>query len=124
MFPGYRHSMFTCSVLRCTSPRSVFMAGSENLIAGYHGAYVCAEHKELIEAGAPWDMDGRFILMGQDLAPVLASWSARPSVGSEGFTLTLEIVGRIKPIEVFLTSIEATSLGTFIDAVNNDGGRD
>jgi hypothetical protein len=115
--------MFTCSVLRCTNPGSAFTAGCQNLQApGYHEAYICTEHKALIEAGAPWDMEGRNVLMGQDLAPILANWSARPSVGSEGFTLTLEIEGQIKPFEVFLMPSEARTLSSFINAANADGG--
>jgi hypothetical protein len=111
-------SMFTCSVLRCTNPGSAFLAGSKSAAAGYHEAYVCADHLAVIEAGAPWDMDGRDVLLGQDLAPVLENWSARPSVGSEGFTLTLEIAGRLKPFEVFLMPTEARTLSSFIDAAN------
>lgn len=39
--------------------------------------------KELvIEAGTPWDMEGHYVLMGQDLAPILDSWSAWPGAGS------------------------------------------
>ncbi|MET1086963.1 MAG: hypothetical protein ABWY04_07570 [Arthrobacter sp.] len=91
-------------------------------MAGYHEAYVCVEHKALMEAGEPWDMEGRWVLMGRDLAPVLDSWSARPSAGSEGFTLTLEIAGQIKPLEVFLMPEEARMLSSFIDAANNDRG--
>jgi hypothetical protein len=114
--------MFTCSVLRCTNPGAAFTAGSQNLVAGYHEAYVCVEHKALIEAGEPWDMEGHSVLMGRDLAPILDSWSARPSAGSEGFTLTLEIAGQIKPVEVFLMPEEAKTLSSFIDAANNGGG--
>ncbi|WP_285249840.1 hypothetical protein [Pseudarthrobacter sp. fls2-241-R2A-168] len=114
--------MVTCSVLRCTNPGSAFTVGSQRLVPGYHEAYVCAEHKALIEAGAPWDMEGNLVLMGMDLAPILANWRARPSVGSEGFTLTLEIAGQIKPVEVFLMPSEARTLSSFIDAANSDGG--
>lgn len=99
------------------------MAGCLNLAAGYHEAYICAEHKALIEAGSPWDMEGRIVLMGRDLAPVLENWSARPSVGSEGFTLTLEVAGQIKPFEVFVLPTEARTLSSIIDAANDDGGR-
>jgi hypothetical protein len=97
------------------------MAGCQNPPAGYHEAYICADHKALIEAGSPWDMEGRNVLMGQDLAPILENWSARPSMGSQGFTLTLEIAGQIKPFEVFLMPTEAKTLSTFIDAVNGEG---
>ena len=99
------------------------MAGSPNAAAaGYHEAFVCAGHMALIDAGSPWDMEGRNVLMGQDLAPILENWSARPSVGSAGFTLTLEIAGQIKPIEVFLMPTEARTLSTFIDAANGELG--
>ncbi len=60
-------------------------------------------HKALIGAGFPWDMQGREVLIGQDMAPILERRSARPSVGAGGFTLTLDIEGQIKPIEFFLT---------------------
>jgi hypothetical protein len=63
-------------------------------------------------------MEGGNVLMGRDLAPILKNWSARPCVGSEGFTLTLEIAGQIKPVEVFLLPTEARTLSSFIDAVN------
>jgi hypothetical protein len=105
------------------NPGSAFMAGCLNLAAGYHEAFICAEHKTLIEAGSPWDMEGGKVLMGRDLAPILENWSARPSVGSEGFTLTFEIAGQIKPFEVFLLPTEARTLSAFIDAANDDGGR-
>lgn len=114
--------MLSCSVLRCTNPGSAFIVGSQNLAANYHEAYVCATHKALIEIGSLWDMQGRHVLMGQDLAPVLRNWSARPSTGSEGFTLILEIAGQIKPFEVFLMPTEARTLSMFIDAANGDVG--
>ncbi len=98
------------------------MAGCFNRATGYHEAYICARHKALIEGGAPWDMEGRYVLMGQDIAPVLENWSARPSTGSEGFTLTLEIVGQLKPLEVFLMPAEARTLSAFIDADNGGLG--
>lgn len=78
-------------------------------------------HKTLIDAGNPWDMEERFVLMGKDIAPMLKNWSARPSAGSEGFTLTLEIAGQIKPIEVFLKPTDAKMLAIFIDAAGSDG---
>lgn len=92
------------------------------MAADYQEAYICAEHKALIEAGSPWDMDGRHVLMGRDLAPIVEKWSARPSAGSEGFTLTLEITGQIKPFEVFLLPTEARTLSAFLDAASDDGG--
>jgi hypothetical protein len=112
--------MLTCSVLRCTNPGSAFIAGNRCPTSRYQEACICTEHKALIDAGSPWDMDGGTVLMGQDLAPVLENWSARPSVGSEGFTLTLDIAGQIRPFEVFLMPTEARTLSTFIDAANGD----
>ncbi|MFF1252958.1 hypothetical protein ACFVYC_10755 [Pseudarthrobacter sp. NPDC058329] len=111
--------MLTCSVLRCTNPGFVFVDGAQN-IACCPEAYVCAEHKALIDAGASWDMEGRHVLMGQDLAPNLADWSARRSVGSAGFTLTLEIVGQMKPVEVFVRPAQARALSNLISAGNGD----
>ena len=112
--------MIGCSVLRCTNSGSAFSLGATGLSMGCHEAYVCSEHKALMADGAPWDMEGRYVLMGQDLAPVLQNWSARPSVGSAGFTLTLELAGRIKPVEVFLMPAEARTLSIFIDVANGD----
>lgn len=117
---GIFQSMIICSVLRCTNPGSAFVFGNQNAAAGYHEAYLCGEHKAIVDAGAPWDMDERNVLMGRDLAPVLKHWSARPSVGSEGFTLTLEIDGRLKPVEFFLKPTEARTLSKFIGPANSD----
>lgn len=111
--------MIECSVLRCTNPGTAFIAGDHSA-SGFREAYICADHKALIDAGAPWDMDENIVLMGRDLAPLLEYWSARPSAGSEGFTLTLQIAGRIEPVEVFLMPNEAKSLSSFIDAANSD----
>lgn len=111
--------MFTCSVLRCSNPGSAFTAGSQRATTGYHEAFVCAEHRALIDAGAPWDMEGRHVLMGQDLPPILENWSARLCAGSKGFTLTLEIAGQLKPLEVFLMPTEARTLSTFIETANS-----
>lgn len=115
-------NMLTCTVLRCTNSGSGFIAGSQKAAVGYHEAYVCAEHKALIEAGSPWDMEGRIVLMGQDLAPILSNWSVRRSVGSEGFTLTLEVACHVMPFEVFLKPVEARALFNFLGAANNDRG--
>jgi hypothetical protein len=106
--------MITCSVLRCTNPGFAFVMAGQRLTAGYREAYVCAEHKALIEAGSPWDMQGRNVLIGQDMAPTLERWSARPNVMAGGFTLTLEIAGHIKPIEFLLTPSQARALAMFI----------
>lgn len=51
------------------------------------------------------------------MAPILKNWSARPSAGPEGFTLTPEIAGEIKPVKVFLMPTEARTLPTFVDVV-------
>ncbi|WP_461172218.1 hypothetical protein M1D93_14615 [Arthrobacter sp. Z1-9] len=75
-----------------------------------------------MEVGSPWDMEGRNVLMGQDLAPVVEKWSVRQSVGSAGFTLTLEVAGRLKPLEVFLMPAEAMSLSGFIHATSGGLG--
>ena len=66
-------------------------------------------------------MEGQTVLMGQDLAPVLENWSARPSVGSEGFTLTFDSASCIKPCEFFLMPAEARALFRFLDAAAYDG---
>lgn len=112
--------MLTCTVLRCTKPGSGFVAGHRKSATDYHEAYVCAEHKALIETGSPWDMEGCIVLMGQDLAPILVNCSARPCVGSQGFTLTLEIACHIKPLEVFLGPAEARALLNFIQPASNE----
>ena len=104
------------------NPGSAFMAGNQNAALGYREAFVCARHKALIESGAPWDMEGRNVLMGQDLAPILENWSVRPCVGSAGCTLTLEIAGQIKPVEVFLMPSEARTLSVYIGAANGHCG--
>ncbi|MDN4611581.1 hypothetical protein [Arthrobacter burdickii] len=77
----------------------------------------------MIDAGSPWCMEGHSVLLGQDITPVLESWSARPSVGAEGFTLTLQVAGQIKPFDVFLTASEAKTLAAFINAASNDSVR-
>jgi hypothetical protein len=118
----YFQRMLICSVLRCTNPGSAFVAGTGNVTASSPEAYVCPEHKKRMDAGAPWDMQERHVLIGHDLAPVLANWSARPSTGSEGFVLRLELMGEIKPVEVFLMPSEARTLSTFLQAFNNRGG--
>jgi hypothetical protein len=64
-------------------------------------------------------MEGCSVLTGQDMPPVLQNWSARPSEGSEGFTLTLEAAGGIKPFEVFLTPAEAKTLASFLHAAHD-----
>jgi hypothetical protein len=98
------------------------MAGNQNAAHGYREAFVCARHKALMETGAPWDMEGRNVLMGQDLAPILEKLSVRACVGSAGCTLTLEFAGQIKPVEVFLMPSEARTLSTYIGAANGGFG--
>ena len=113
-------SMLTCSVRACTKPGSVPLPGSQPQAVGSHEAYVCAEHKASMESGVPWDMEGQPALMGKDLAPILKNWSARPSAGSEGFTLTLEIAGQPNPLKLFLMPAEARTLCRFIQVANGD----
>jgi hypothetical protein len=86
--------------------------------SGHRKIPICAKHRALVEAGAIWDMDGHTVLMGQDVAPVLEYWSARPGTGSEGFTLILDLAGRTERIQVFLQPAEARALATFINAAN------
>lgn len=80
------------------------------------------EHKASIDDGLPWYMEGHAVLVGEDIPPVLETWSARPSVGCEGFTLTLHVAGRREPFEVFLTPAGAKTLAAFINTANNDSG--
>lgn len=112
-----------CPVIRCANPGVAFVVGSQGQSGGYREAYVCAEHKALIDAGSAWYMEGHSVLMGQDIPPVLESWSARPCVEAEGFTLTLHVAGQTNPVDVFLTPTEARTLVVFINAANNDAGR-
>ena len=107
--------MINCAVLRCQDPGFSFVTGGHKS-RDFYEAYVCAGHKALIEAGYPWDMHGGHVLMGQDMAPTLERWSARASVGTEGFTLTLESADHIKPFEVFLSPADARMLAAFINA--------
>lgn len=115
--------MLPCPVLRCVHPAGAFVAGKQGLGDDYREAYVCFEHKALIDAGAPWQMEGPSVLMGQDIAPVLEGCSARPGVGAEGFTLTLRVAGQIAPVDVFLTPTEARTLAVFINAATSDSAR-
>ncbi|VXB78161.1 conserved hypothetical protein [Arthrobacter sp. 9AX] len=108
--------MITCSVLRCTNFGSEFLAGRQGPDSSPTEAYVCAEHIGLINSGALWDMQGRDVLLGQDVAPALESWSVRQSAGSDGFTLTLELSGKIRPVELFLTPPQAVALAVSLAA--------
>lgn len=105
-----------CSVLGCTNPGSNMVAGGGN-----HEVYVCTEHKALMDAGAPWDLQGRSVVMDQDLAPLVEGWQARPSAGAGGLTLSLELAGQAEPIHVFLPPAEARALAAFIRAANGEG---
>lgn len=115
--------MLPCPVLRCMNPGAAFVTCSHDRRGGYREAYVCAGHKASIDAGDPWYMEGRSVLMGPDIPPVLESWSARPSVAVEGFTLTLHVAGQIEPVDVFLAPTEAKTLIRFINSVNTAGVR-
>jgi hypothetical protein len=85
------------------------------------GTYVCDRHGELVSAGAAWDFDARHnVLMGEDMPPALEDWSARPSAGSEGFTLFLTLSGQPQPIAIFLTATEAKTFSSFIKVVSSD----
>lgn len=110
--------MLPCPVLRCTNVGAAFVTGSHDRWGGYQEAYVCADHKALIDAGDPWYMDGHSVLMGADIPPVLKGWSARPGVAVEGFTLTLHVAGQTEPVDVFLTPAEAKALVRFINSAN------
>lgn len=114
--------MLSCPVLRCTNRGAAFVMGSQGLAGGYREAYVCVEHKALIDAGSPWYMDGHWVLMGDDIPPVLEGWSACPSIGADGFTLTLHIVRQAQPIKIFLTPTEARTLALIITSATNGIG--
>lgn len=114
--------MLPCPVLRCINPGAAFVVSNQDSVGGYREAYVCVEHKAVIDAGSPWYMEGHSVLIGEDIPPVLETWSARPSVGCEGFTLTLHVAGHREPFEVFLTPAGAKTLAVFINATNNDSG--
>lgn len=81
---------------------------------------MCADHKALIDAGSTWYMEGRLVLIGEDIPPVLEGSSVRPSVGSDGFTLILDVAGQTKPFEVFLTPSEARMLAVLMNTASND----
>lgn len=114
-------AMLPCPVLRCANLGAAFVAACQGQSGCYREAYVCAEHRALIDGGAPWYMEGHCVLMGQDIPPVLESWSARPGLGAEGFTLTMHVAGRAEASDVFLTPTTARALALFIIAANSDG---
>jgi hypothetical protein len=106
--------MTTCSALLCTNPGTSFVMVMQTSTADFHDVYVCDKHRVLMDAGSPWDMHGRHILIGQDMAPPVREWSARPSGGAEGFTLTMRFAGGIEPVDAFLVPKEARKLAAFI----------
>jgi hypothetical protein len=112
--------MLFCPVLRCTKPGAAFVVGSQGLEGCYREAYVCTEHKAVIDAGLFWYLEEHSVLIGSDIPPVLESWAARPSVVAEGFTLTLRVAGHTEPFEIFLTPAEARTLAVFINAASSD----
>jgi hypothetical protein len=102
-------SMTTCQVLRCQHPGSTVITGGEYL-NDIHEAFICAEHRAEIDAGARWDIQDSRVLLGQDMPPAFAGWEVRDSVGTEGLRVTLNASGQAKPFEVFLTKAEAKML--------------
>ena len=100
-------------MLRCQNPGSTFVVVGHSS-ADLREVYVCPEHEAGIESGAHWDLCGDQVLMTQDIAPALESWSLRPSMGTDGFTLVLEAAGRSEPVEFFLTTSVSRSLALFL----------
>ena len=111
----------TCAVLRCPNPGSAILDVGQDPAAGSQEFSVCAEHKALMDSGAPWDMEGRSVVIGRDMAPAVTGWRARPGAGADGFTLSLEIAGQPEPIHVFLRPDQARALAAFITAANGEG---
>jgi hypothetical protein len=81
-------------------PGSAFVVGGQ-MMNDLHEAYVCPEHKEMIDAESLWDIHAGQVLIEQDMAPTLERWSSRESSGTVGFTLTLEAAGLTKPLKSF-----------------------
>jgi hypothetical protein len=108
-------SMTTCAVLRCQTPGSIVITGGQYL-NDVHEAYICAVHNEKIGAGALWDIQDGAVLLDQDMPARAETWSIRDGVGTEGFTLTLQIAGQLKPFEVFLTPADVTTLSTLLSS--------
>jgi hypothetical protein len=110
--------MITCSVLRCQLPGSAFVVGrrmSDGFREAYLcQAYVCGEHKTMIEAGCRWELQEDYVLLEPDLPPMLEGWSAHSSVGTEGIRLRLETSASSPPFEVFLTPDDARKLALII----------
>lgn len=111
--------MLSCPVLRCMNFGAAFVVG-RGLRGGYCEAYVCADHKALIDAGSPWYMEGRLVLIGEEIPPVLEGSSVRPSMGADGFTLILDVAGQPKPFEVLLTPREARMLAVNMHTASDD----
>jgi hypothetical protein len=102
--------MTTCAVLRCQTPGSAVVTGGQYLNQ-IHEAYICAEHNEKIGAGERWDIQEGHVLMDQDMPPALEKCSSRSSVGTQGFTLTLETSDhQTKPFDLFITPEQAKHL--------------
>lgn len=108
--------MNTCRVLRCQNPGSAVITGGHNLNR-VHESFICDEHKEQIDAGAAWDMPDGHVVMGQDMPPALEKWTARDSMGTQGFTLTLETSDpEAKPFDVFITPGHAKMLSSLLSS--------
>jgi hypothetical protein len=120
MAPG-SSALKTCAVPRCPNRGSVIVDVGQDQAAGSQELSVCAEHKALMDSGAPWDIEGRSVVIGLDMAPAVTGWRARPGAGADGFTLSLEIAGQPEPIHVFLRPDQARALAAFITAANGEG---
>lgn len=94
-----------CSVLRCQNPGNTIVANDDSRArtGAYSEGVVCDAHNAEIASGALWDMDDGRVLIGQDVAPQITRWEVQDSVGSPGFTLSLEAGEDSKPFRVFLT---------------------
>lgn len=110
----------TCAVLRCPNPGSAIVDFGQDRAAGQE-LPVCAEHKALMDSGAPWDLEGRAVVIGQDMPPAATGWRARPSAGADGFALSLEIAGQSEAMHVFVRGDQARALAAFITAANGEG---
>jgi hypothetical protein len=74
-----------------------------------------------MDSGAPWDLEGRAVVIGQDMPPAATGWRARPSAGADGFALSLEIAGQSEAMHVFVRGDQARALAAFITAANGEG---
>lgn len=109
--------MTSCYVLRCHSAGQHRISGTRWLNQA-RDVIVCSEHKQQIDEGALWDVhDYGKVLMGQDMPPVLSTWSVQDSAGTEGFTLTMvSSTENAKPIEVFITPSNARLLHAMLQS--------